>query len=111
MKRGGLYRVQRPGGGDPRRQRVFVVVSRQAVIDSRFSTVICAPVFTRCDGLSTQIPISIDEGLKHDSSIHCDQLVSLSKKVLTDFIGSLQSSRLIELDRAIAIAVGLQIDL
>jgi len=53
VKRGDLYRVRHPGGGDPKRSRVFVVVRRQALVDSRFSTVICAPVYSRRDGLAT----------------------------------------------------------
>ena len=38
MTRGELYRVLRPPGTDPRKFRVFAVVSRQVLIDSRFST-------------------------------------------------------------------------
>jgi mRNA-degrading endonuclease toxin of MazEF toxin-antitoxin module len=45
VKRGELYRVHKPGG-DPKSHRTFVVVSRQVLIESKFSTVICAPVFT-----------------------------------------------------------------
>ena len=43
MKRGELYRVAKPLARDPKRFRVFVIVSRQALIESRYSTVICAP--------------------------------------------------------------------
>ena len=82
MRRGDLYRVDRPGAGDPKRFRVFVVVSRQTVIDSRFSTVICAPVYTERYGLSTEVAIGAEQGLKHDSSIHCDALVSVQKSLL-----------------------------
>src|SRR5438093_1873100 len=56
VKRGELYRVRKPGG-DPKQHRVFVLVSRQVLIDSRFSTVICAPVFTNGQGLSTQVAV------------------------------------------------------
>lgn len=107
MTRGELYRVRRPAG-DPKRSRVFVVVSRQTVIDSHFSTVVCAPVFTRRDGLSTQVDVGVAEGLKHDSSIHCDALVSLRKSALTDFVGSLGTARARELDRALRIALALE---
>src|SRR4051812_40409424 len=100
MKRGELYLVRKPGSRDPRKQRVFVVVSRQALIDSKFSTVICAPVYSRHDGLSTQVRAGIDQGLKADSSIHCDELVSLPKAALTNYIGSLSSQTLRELDLA-----------
>lgn len=107
MKRGELYRVRNPSAADPRRHRVFVVVSRQTVIDSAFSTVVCAPVYTRRDGLSTQVPVGVDDGLKHDSSIHCDELVSLQKSQLTDYVGSLAPAVLPALDRALAIGLDL----
>jgi mRNA interferase MazF len=89
LKRADLYRVRKPSGDDPKRSRVFVVVSRQVTIDSKFSTVICAPV-------------------KQDSSIHCDELVSISKSLLTDFVGRLGPEKQRELNAALAIAVGLK---
>ncbi len=108
MKRGDFYLVRKPAGNDLRKQRVFVVVSRQTVIDSRYSTVICAPIFSRFDGLSTQVPVGIDEGLKHESSIHCDQLVSLTKTILANYIGSLPTTRLDEFNQALTIAIGIK---
>ena len=107
MKRGALFRVRRPGGGDPRRSRVFVVVSRQTLIDSRFSTVVCAPVYSRRDGLATQVEIGPDDGLKHDSSVHCDALVSLPKSALTDYVASLKAPRVRALDQALRVALAL----
>ncbi|MBM4465250.1 MAG: type II toxin-antitoxin system PemK/MazF family toxin [Chloroflexi bacterium] len=105
MKRGELYRVTYPSTRDPKRSRVFVVVSRQVLIDSRFSTVICAPVYSVHDGLSTQVPVGIDEGLKHDSSIHCDELVSIPKSALTNFVGKLSPQKIEALNRALRIAL------
>jgi len=110
LRRGELFRVKHPTTFDPRRQRVFVVVSRQTLIDSSFSTVICAPVYTRRDGLATQVDVDIHQGLKHGSSIHCDELVSLPKSQLTDYVGALPSSKLLELDQALAIALDLAED-
>ena len=107
MKRGDLYRVRHPAGGDPKRSRVFVVVSRQTLIDSRFSTVVCAPVYSRRDGLATQVEAGADEGLKHESSIHCDALVSVQKAILKDFVGSLDSPQEQRLDQALRVALGL----
>jgi len=106
VRRGELYRVYKPGG-DPKRYRVFVVVSRQVLADSRFSTVICAPVFSSGEGLSTQVAIGPDEGLRHDNWIMCDNLVSLRKADLTQFLGSLSRSKLAELNRALKIALDL----
>jgi mRNA interferase MazF len=107
MKRGELYLVRKPGSRGPKKQRVFVVVSRQALIDSRFSTVICAPVYSRHDGLSTQVSAGIEVGLKAESSIYCDELVSLPKSSLTNYVGSLRRSALERLDRALLAALEL----
>ena len=104
MKRGDLFKVRKPDG-DAKQSRVFVVVSRPALIASRFSTVICAPVYTSRHGLATEVNVGIDEGLKHESAVHCDALVSLQKAMLTDFIGSLSPSQLLELDEALRIAL------
>ncbi len=107
MRRGELYRVRRPSSRDPKKFRVFVIVSRQILIDSRFSTVICAPVYTTYEGLSTQVEVGIDEGLKHDSSVHCDELISLPKSILTNYVGKLPPEKLHLLDRALKIALQL----
>jgi mRNA interferase MazF len=107
MRRGEIYRVHHPSD-DPKLYRSFVVVSRQILIDSRFPTVVCAPILTRGHGFSTQVSIGIDEGLKHESWILCDNLVSLRKVQLTRFVGSLARSKVEELDRALKIALALE---
>ena len=107
MKRGDLYRVYKGSTTDPKRYRVFVIVSRQVLIDSKFSTVICAPIYSSFEGLSSQVSVGIDEGLKHDSSIYCDELISIPNKSLTNFIGTLSAEKLIQLDKALSIALAL----
>jgi mRNA interferase MazF len=106
VKRGELYRVFKPGQ-DPKLYRTIVIVSRPALVESRFSTVICAPVFTNGEGLSTQVAIGTDEGLKHPSWIMCDNLVSIRKSELTNFVGSLPRAKLVELNEALKTALDL----
>jgi mRNA interferase MazF len=108
MKRGELYRVYRGSKHDPKDYRVFLVVSRQLLVDSQFSTVICAPVYSKYDGFPTQVEIGADEGLKHDSAIYCDELVSIHKSMLTDYIGFLSDAKIQLVNAAlrIALAVG-----
>jgi mRNA interferase MazF len=84
-----------------------VIVSRQAVIESRFSSVICAPVYSAQHGLASQVVVGISDGLKHDSAIHCDELVSLSKTALTDYVGALSEEKIAELNQALAAALEL----
>jgi mRNA interferase MazF len=106
VRRGELYRVFKPGG-DPKLYRIFAIVRRQALIDSRFSTVVCAPIFSSGEGLSTQVAIGPDEGLKRPSWIMCDNLVSIRKSELTSYVGSLSRSKLAELSDALKIAFDL----
>ena len=107
MRRGEFYRVYQPPG-DTKQYRVFVIASRQALIDTRFPTVICAPVYTNGTGLSTQVSVGLNEGLKHESWIHCDNLSSIPKFALTNYVGSLLSDRIPEIDRALAMALDLR---
>lgn len=107
MRRGELYLVPNPSGRDPKRNRVFVIVSRQTLIDTRYPMVVCAPIYSHHHGLATQVRVGIDEGLKHDSSIHCDDLVSVPKSLLTNYIGDLPAEKINELNQALKAALGL----
>jgi len=105
MRRGELYRVRKGNKNDPKDYRVYLIVSRQLVIKSNFSTVICAPVFSNYKGIPTQIKIGINEGLKHDSAIYCDDLISIPKSLLTDFVGALSDAKMDEVNTALRIAL------
>jgi mRNA interferase MazF len=107
MKRGELYRVSLGSKTDTKKQRVYVIVSRQELIDSSYSTLICAPVYTNYEGLSTQVQVGINEGLKHHSAIRCDELISILKTRLTDYVGILSEEKLLELWQALSIALGI----
>ena len=108
MKRGELYRVYKGSINDQKNYRVFVIVSRQVVIDSKYSTVICAPIYTNYSGLYTQVKVNIDEGLKHESAIHCDELISIRKVMLTDYVGKLSEKKIQELNEALKLALELE---
>ena len=106
MRRGDLYRVRHPSG-DPKRARVFVVVSRSGLIRSKYSTVICAPVLTLGESLTTQVAVGAADGLKHASWITCDGLTSIEKSRLTDCVGSLAPDGLRDLNAALRSALDL----
>jgi mRNA interferase MazF len=108
VTRGDIFRVRRPPGNDPKRFRCFVVVSRQTLLSSNAARVVCAPVNTTFVGLATQVPVGIDEGLKHPSCINCDQLMTIDKAVLTDFVGRLPVRKLRELRLALRVALALE---
>jgi mRNA interferase MazF len=107
MKRGDFYRVYKGNKNDPKSHRVFVVVSRQAVIDASFSSVICAPVYSKYDDITTQVEVGIEEGLKHDSAIYCDELISFPKSILTDYVGTLPDEKIELVNAALRIALAI----
>ena len=108
MKRGDIYRIYRPED-DPKRHRICIVISRQEVIDSGFSTVICAPVYSNGQGISKpKLRWVRMRGIKHDSWILCDNLGVLpeSSISLNSWVRS-PPTKLAELDEALRIALAL----
>ena len=105
MRRGSLYRVYKGNKNDPKDHRIYLIVSRQVLIDTQFPTVICAPIRTNYGGLHTQVEIGVNEGLKHDSAIYCDDLISLPKSILTDYVGALSDAKMEEVNAALRIAL------
>ncbi len=108
MIRGEIYRLTPPPGGDPKPTRCYVVVSRQTLLDSKADKVICAPVNTTFVGLETQLPVGVEEGLKHASCVNCDQLVLIDKGRLTNFVGTLPAEKLRALKRALRVALDVE---
>lgn len=108
MKRGEIYRIKRPTKQDPKRFRAYIIVSRQTLIETAYDTVICAPIYTSRNGLPTEVYVGIDEGLKHESCIRCDELISIDKSKLTDFIGRLSLQKIRELNQALKVALEIE---
>lgn len=108
MIRGEIYRLAPPPGGDPKRARCYVVVSRQTLLDSKADKVVCAPVNTTFVGLETQLPVGVAEGLKHSSCVNCDQLLLIDKTRLTNFVGTLSAEKLRGLRRALRVALDIE---
>jgi mRNA interferase MazF len=108
MKRGDFFRVYQGSKYDPKDYRVYLVVSRQALIDTRFSTVVCAPVYSKYDEfIPTQVEVGVEEGLKHDSAVYCDDLLSIPKSLLTNYVGSLSDEKMQAVNNALRIALAI----
>lgn len=68
----------------------------------------CAPIYSDCEGFETQVSVGVDEGLKHDSCIFCDELVSFPKSMMTHYIGSLSDVKLKALNKALKLALEIE---
>ena len=60
------------------------------------------------DPSAVHIDRKIDGGLKHESSVLCDALISVEKSRLTDFVGTLGTVKLREFRDALRIALDVE---
>jgi len=108
VTRGEIYRTAERAperGGKP---SFYVVVSRSFIAENDdVSTVVCAPVYSQVLGLSTEVVVGPEDGLPGVSSVRCDFLALLFKRKLTSFVALLPPRKLLELNRALAIALDL----
>ena len=106
MRRGELYRLRSPRN-DTKAARVFLVVSRQQFIDSRYSSVACVPVYSNGSGVLTEVIVGPAFGLLHHSVLRCDEVTSVQKTRLTDYVGSVPVAVMRDVARAMAIALNI----
>ena len=71
------------------------------------ATVVCAPVYSRVLGLSTELVLHPEEGVARRSAARCDFLTLMFKERLTHFAGRVSRERVPDLDRALAVALDL----
>lgn len=110
MTRGEIYRTaaRLPERGD--KPGFYVVVSRCFVAQNDdVSTVICAPVYSRILGLSTEVIVGPEDGVPRPSALRCDFLTLLFKRKLAGLVGVLSPRKTADLERALAIALDLPI--
>jgi mRNA interferase MazF len=108
VTRGEIYRTSERLPERGHKPGFYVIVSRRFVVENDdISTVICAPVYSAVLGVATEIVLGPEEGLPRTSAVRCDFLSLVFKRRLTTLVGRLPASKLIELERAIAIALQL----
>jgi len=104
VQRGELYRVRSPRD-DAKAARVYLIVSRQQFIDARYSSVACVPVYSSVTGVPTEVMVGPAFGLRHESVLRCDEVTSVAKSRLTDFVGAVPPLVMHRVARAMAIAL------
>jgi len=55
-----------------------------------------------------QVPVEIGEGLKYSSSVYCDELVSIPKTVISNYIDTLSEQKLDQVNRALATVLAIK---
>ena len=106
MRQGEIYRVRMPPGS-ARSRRAFLIVSREQFIAAGYSTVVCVPIYSNAIGLASEVAIGVAEGLAHPSFLRCDEVTSIAKSRLLDYVGSLGDRAQGRVRRALATALGI----
>jgi mRNA interferase MazF len=109
MERGELHLAVAPEP-DPRRQRVYLVVSRPELIASRYSSVICVPVYSARTGVATEVHLGPEHGLNVESALRCDEVTSVQRRDLVRYLGLLPAAKMAEVNRALAMALAIDRD-
>ena len=108
MTRGEIYGTSERSPERGNKPGLYVIVSRAFIAESDdVSTVVCAPVYGRVLGLSSEVVVGPAEGLPRVSSVRCDFLTLMFKRKLTTFVTSLPAPKVAELDHALSIALDL----
>ena len=89
----------------PDKRRPVLVVTRQGAIDV-LHTVMVAPVTSTIRGAPSEVVVGADEGLKHASAVNLDHVQTVERSRLVGYVGSLSSSKMQAVCRALAIATG-----
>jgi mRNA interferase MazF len=108
VTRGEIYRTSERSPERGSKPGFYVIVSRAFIAESDdVSTVVCAPVYSRVLGLSSEVVVGPAEGLPRVSSVRCDFLTLMFKRKLTTLVASLPAPKVAELDHALSIALEL----
>ena len=89
----------------PDKRRPVLVLSRQSTVD-RLHTATVAPITSTIRGVPSEVAIGPAHGLKKDSVVNLDHIVTVPKSELRKYVGHLDVARMKDVCSAIAIALG-----
>ena len=95
-----LYRFKSPD-----KRRPVVVLSRQEVIPL-LHTVMVAPITSVLRGAPSEVPLGVEEGLKHESAANLDHIQTVERDRLVTFVGTVGPVKMRHICSALAIATG-----
>jgi mRNA interferase MazF len=89
----------------PDKRRPVLVLTRQEVI-GLLHTVTVAPITSTIRGAPSEVVVGVREGLKHESAVNLDHVQTVERARLETYVGHLGPDKMIEVCRALAVAVG-----
>lgn len=89
----------------PDKRRPVVILSRPRAL-AVLGTAIVAPVTSTIRGISSEVLVGPDEGLKGASAVSLDNLQSIDQGRLRQFVGTLSDAKMDDICRALSVATG-----
>jgi mRNA interferase MazF len=89
----------------PDKRRPVLVLSRAKAIPV-LNTVIVAPITSTIRGSVSEVVVGIDQGLKNASAINLDNIQTVEKSKLVQFIGTLDDELMKKVCSALSITTG-----
>ena len=104
MRRGEIWwaKLDPPAG-----RRPVVLISRNEAYAAR-SLVIVAPVTTRIRDIASEVPLDTEDGMPQRCVANLDTMTTVPKDCLHQRIAILSSQKMIELEKAIHFALGME---
>jgi mRNA interferase MazF len=111
IRRGDMFYADlTPGVGSEQSGCRPVLIIQNDTGNKHSNTVIAAIITSRISTkakLPTHAPIKAQQGLGHDSLVLMEQIRTIDKIRLKEYIGTLDSNAIRRVDRALAVSVGL----
>jgi mRNA interferase MazF len=89
----------------PDKRRPVLVLTRPEVIPL-LGTVMVAPITSVRRGAPSEVPVGIDEGLKHESAVNLDHVQTVDQLRLVRYVGTLSAAKMQQVCRALGVATG-----
>ena len=104
MRRGEVWWADLP---PPLRHRPVVLLTRDSAYAVRLSVTV-APVTRRVRGLLTEVPLGPADGLPRPCAANLDDISTIPKDALQEYIATLSAAKLQAVEAAIHFALGLE---
>lgn len=101
MTRGEIWMYQ---FGAPDKRRPIVILTRTGAIGLLHSVIVSA-VSRTVRGIPSEVHVGPENGLKHDSVVNLDQVFTVAKRDIVQFVGTLNDKQLQQVCKALAVAV------
>jgi mRNA interferase MazF len=89
----------------PNKRRPVLVLTRSSLV-GRLRDVVVASITSTLHGTAVEVPVGIDEGLKHPSAVNLVNLQTVPRADLHQYVGSLSPEKMHEVCRALIVSAG-----